>query len=80
MDLPTPLTPTMEMTYGRGDGERGVEPGEVTVVIERRISRDVVGVRILRRDEARATRIRVSMPGYGAFVLVRRPFLGRNVQ
>ena len=52
----------MEITYGRGDGERGVELGEVTAVIERRMSREVVGVRILRREEAREARIRLSMP------------------
>ncbi len=79
VDLPTPLTPTMEMTYGRGDGERGVEPGEVTAVIERRISRDVVGVRILRREAARDARIRVSMPEYGSLVLAMRRFLDRKI-
>ena len=55
VDLPTPLTPTIEMTYGRGLGDSGFNcEGLVTDVIECRISRDVVGVRILRRDDSTA--------------------------
>lgn len=38
MDLPTPFTPTMDMTYGRGVAE------VVVVLIARRRSSDVVGV------------------------------------
>ena len=52
VDLPTPLTPTIEMTYGR----RGVKDreGDVMAVMERRMSRDVVGVSILRREDSMA--------------------------
>lgn len=50
------------MTYGRGDGERGVDGGEVIALMERRISREVVGVSILRREEAKAERILLSIP------------------
>ena len=39
VDLPTPLTPTMERTYGR--------PAAFAVWISRRRSREEVGVRIL---------------------------------
>ena len=36
--------------------------GEVTAVMERRMSREVVGVRILRREDSIAARIVVSTP------------------
>lgn len=60
VDLPTPLTPTMEITYGLGR-DRGLrELGEVMEVIERRISREVVGVRIFRREDSMEVRMVVS--------------------
>lgn len=63
VDLPTPLTPTMEMTYGRGFGARGENvEGEVMEVIERRMSREVVGVRIFRKEDSIAWRIVASTP------------------
>lgn len=63
VDLPTPLTPTIEITYGRGEGDRGFRvDGEVTRDMERRMSREVVGVRIFRRDDSIAVRIVVSTP------------------
>ena len=63
MDFPTPLTPTIEMTYGRGLGESGFNcEGLVTDVMERRMSSEVVGVRILRREDSMAARIVVSTP------------------
>ena len=64
MDLPTPLTPTMEMMYGRGLGAVGLrDEGCVTAEMECRRSREVVGVRILWREEVMAARIVVSTPG-----------------
>ena len=63
VDLPTPLTPTMEITYGRGGGARGFRfEGEVIADIERRISREVVGVRIFRREDSIALRTVASTP------------------
>lgn len=49
MDLPTPLTPTMEMTYGRFLCNDRAD-GEVTASISRRRSSDEVGVRILLNE------------------------------
>lgn len=63
VDLPTPLTPTMEITYGRRLGARGFKvDGDVTVVMDRRRSREVVGVRNLRREDSMAVRMVASMP------------------
>lgn len=63
VDLPTPLTPTMEITYGRRLGARGFRvDGDVTAVMDRRRSREVVGVRILRKEDSMAVRTVVSMP------------------
>jgi hypothetical protein len=55
VDLPTPFTPTIDITYGRLPW---------TACISRRMSRDVVGVSILRRAESIACRIVVSVPKY----------------
>lgn len=63
VDLPTPLTPTIEITKGRGGEDRRLRlDGELTADIERRISSDVVGVRIFRRDDSIAARTTVSTP------------------
>ena len=64
VDLPTPLTPTIEMTYGRDLlVDKGFDfEGEVTAVMERRMSSEVAGVRILRREDSMEVRIVVSTP------------------
>ena len=51
MDFPTPFTPTMEITYGRERGRESVE-GRATASISRRRSSELVGVRILRREDS----------------------------
>ena len=64
MDLPTPLTPTMEMIYGRGlTLDKGFDfEGEVMAVMVWRMSSEVVGVRILRREDSIAVRMVDSTP------------------
>ena len=53
----------MEITYGRLLGASGFRvEGDVTAVMDRRRSRDVVGVRILRREDSMAVRMVVSIP------------------
>lgn len=53
----------MEITYGRGGWESGFKvDGEVMADMERRMSREVVGVRIFRRDDSIAARMVVSTP------------------
>ena len=44
----------------------------MTEEIERRMSRDVAGVSILRRDDSMAARIAASTPGRGCSVLACR--------
>ena len=65
VDLPTPLTPTMEMTYGRREASGFRAEGEVVLVMARRRSREVVGVRILRSEDSIEVRIVASTPGMG---------------
>ena len=56
----------MEMTYGRREGARGVRAkGEVVLVMARRRSREVVGVRILRSEDSIEVRIVASTPRAG---------------
>src|SRR3979411_1849633 len=62
VDLPTPLTPTMDMTYGRFFCRDRAE-GDVTASISRRRSRDEVGVRILLSEASMADCIFVCTPG-----------------
>ena len=64
MDFPTPLTPTMEMTYGRRFCNDKVE-GEVTLSISRKRSNDDVGVRIFLNDDSIAVWIFACIPTTG---------------
>ena len=63
VDLPTPLTPTMEITYGLGLLRESVA-GSLAVEIARRRSSVEVGVRILARAEVIACLIAAFMPGF----------------
>lgn len=61
VDLPTPLTPTMDMTYGRR-WRREVAGGEVTVSMSRRRSMEDVGVSIFVSEASMAVWILALMP------------------
>lgn len=61
VDLPTPFTPTMDITYGRGFcSDKG--DGVVTESISRRRSSEFVGVRIFLSDDSIADCILACTP------------------
>jgi len=61
--LPTPVTPTMLITYGLG-----LLGDEMVDVMLRNRSRDVVGVSMRVRALPIDSRIVLSMPGHGQYV------------
>ncbi len=63
VDFPTPLTPTIEITYGRFRCKDNAD-GEATASISRRRSRDEVGVRILRNEDSIAVWILAWTPNW----------------